>query len=266
MKNKALTESAAKVLFNLIPYGGQLLSETFFDYRSRVKQERLNNFIESLVQYLQSTGGCGIPLEIQRSEDFGDLFESIVKRVIQTNSTERIERFRNVIGNYVADPVKLDHRDTYLDLIERLNEPEINILKCHAQITENIRTLLKRRDGMREEMNRLNDRLEHEAGLLNEGKPSQYHDHTRTILNIDAQFKKVETTIKKDGDIRKAEYYGLESGDYLFFVQNLYAKGLLVDLGIGTFDTKPFDTMGITAFGLGFLKFLNEEKEDHIES
>ncbi|MEH6309071.1 hypothetical protein RYH73_25695 [Olivibacter sp. CPCC 100613] len=266
MKNKALTESGAKILFSLIPYGGQLLSEIFFDYRSRVKQDRLNNFIESWEQYLKNSCGSGIPLEIQQSEDFGDLFESIVKRVIQTNSTEKVTRFRNVVGNYIAEPIKLDYRDSFLDMIERLNEPQIKILKCHAQITENIRSLLKRREGMQEEMFRLNDKLAHEAELLNDRKPNKYHEHTRNILNIDGHLKEVDKAIKKDGDIRKADYYGLESGDYLFLVQDLYSKGLLVDLGVGTFDTKPFDTMGVTAFGLKFLKFINEEKENAIES
>jgi|GEM_PF-736537 len=266
MKNKALTESGAKILFGLIPYGGQLLSEIFFDYRSRVKQDRLNNFIESLVQYLKSSGGSGVPREVQQSEDFGDLFESIVKRVIQTNSTEKVTRFRNVVGNYIAEPVKLDHRDSFLDLIEWLNESQIRILKCHAQITENIRSLLERRDGMQEEMSRLNDKLEHEVELLNNRKPNKYYEHTRIILNIGGQLKEIEKAIKKDDDIRKADYYGLESGDYLFLVQDLYSKGLLVDLGVGKFDAKPFETMAVTTFGLRFLKFINEDKEDAIES
>jgi hypothetical protein len=95
MKNKALVESGAKIFFSLIQYRGQLLSETFFDYRSRVKQDRLNSFIESLVQYLENING-GVTVELQQSEDFGDLFESIVKRVIQTSSKEKAVRFRNV--------------------------------------------------------------------------------------------------------------------------------------------------------------------------
>jgi hypothetical protein len=107
-------------------------------------------------------------------------------------------------------------------------------------------------------MFRLNDKLEHQPELLNEGQASSYHDHTRTILSIDGQLKAIEALIRRDGDIRKADYYGLENGDYLFLVQDLYAKGLLIDLGLGTFDTKPFDTMAITVFGLGFLKFIIE--------
>jgi hypothetical protein len=182
----------------------------------------------------------------------------IVKRVIQTSSKDKAVRFRTVIGNYISEPIKLDYQDSYLDLIDRLNEIQIKILKCHAQVTENIRALLKRRDALKEEMFRLNDKLEHQAELLNEGEASRYHDHTRTIFSIDGQLKAIEASIRRDGDIRKADYYGLENGDYLFLVQDLYAKGLLIDQGVGTFDTKPFDTMAITAFGLGFLKFISE--------
>jgi len=235
------------------------LSETFFDYRSRVKQDRLNKFIESLVQYLESHGNGVIPLEIQQSEEFGDLFEAVVRRIIQINSIEKTVRFRNVIGDYISEPIKLDNRDTYLELIDRLNEIQIKILKCHAQIKANVRALLKQRDALKEEMYKLNDKLEREAKLLKEGKSSTYYDHTRAIYGIDEQLREVEKEIKKDGDIRNAVYYGLEKGDFLFLIQDLYSKGLLIDQGGGTFDTKPFETMGITIFGLSFLKFINED-------
>jgi hypothetical protein len=265
MKNKALVESAAKTLFGLVPYGGPILNEVFFDYRSRVKQERLNVFIEELLKYLESNNLKSIPAEIQQSEDFGDLFESIVKRVIQTNYEEKMNRFRNVVIDYLSNPIKLDYSDTYLDIIDRINEIQIKILKAHALIKDNMRTLLKLQKGLKEEMYKLNDKLEYEKSLLSDGKANNYYDLTSSILALNNQLKKTNQEIKIDDQIRHADYYGLTEGDYLFLVQDLYAKGLLIDIGIGGIDTKSFENMAITSFGKGFLNFINEKNTDELE-
>ncbi|QEC78433.1 hypothetical protein [Mucilaginibacter ginsenosidivorax] len=257
MKNKALIESGAKTLFSLVPFGSQLLSEVFFDYRSRVKQDRLNSFIEGIIDYLKRNDIEAISTEIQESEDFGDLFESVIRRVIQTNSAERICRFRSVVTDYIANPVKIDYRDTYLDIIERINGTQIKILKAHVQIENDIRLLLRQRDGLREEMLKLNNKLE-TLGDLNGDTIGDHFDITSSITSTDHQLKNVEKEIELDSILRKPAYYGVESGDYLFLIQDLYGKGLMVDEGIGALDTKPFDKMAITDFGKGFLKFINE--------
>lgn len=258
MGKKAVIESVFKTAFGLIPYGGQLLNEVFFDYRSRIKQQRLNNFIEAVIAYLESKNVNAISLEIQQSEDFGDLFESIVRRVVQTSSEEKRIRFRNVLVGYVSNPTKLDYRDTYLDILEKVNETQIHILKAHSKIKDDFKNLITQRDGMSEEMSRLNDKLEYEKKLVEGGKPNNYFDYTKSILSISSSLKKVKQDINIYEDYRKADYYGIEKGEYLFLLQDLYSKGLLIDQGIGAIGTNAFEIMAITSFGKEFLKFINE--------
>ncbi|MDR6761899.1 hypothetical protein J2Y38_002108 [Flavobacterium sp. 2755] len=48
MDKKEILTSTAKSLFSLIPYAGTALTELVFDYNGRIKQNRLNKFIEIL--------------------------------------------------------------------------------------------------------------------------------------------------------------------------------------------------------------------------
>lgn len=82
LEKKEIGVSLTKALFSNIPYVGQILSEVFFEYRGRIKQERLNKFTVLLSDYFSQN--CDFNIKNIQSEDFGDLLESVIKRVIQT--------------------------------------------------------------------------------------------------------------------------------------------------------------------------------------
>lgn len=51
MKKEEKTEllnSVAKTIFSIIPYAGTALTELVFDYNGRIRQNRLNRFLEIL--------------------------------------------------------------------------------------------------------------------------------------------------------------------------------------------------------------------------
>ena len=66
-----------------LPVVGPIITE-IFDYRGKIKQERLNQFTELLENYFSNHKG--INLENFRREEFGDLFEEVLKRVTLTKS------------------------------------------------------------------------------------------------------------------------------------------------------------------------------------
>jgi len=43
--------SVVRSLFSAVPYAGGALNEIFFDYRSRVKQNRINAFADMLAEF-----------------------------------------------------------------------------------------------------------------------------------------------------------------------------------------------------------------------
>lgn len=259
LSGKAATESLFKTLFALVPLGGgQLLSEAFFDYRSRVKQDRLNHFLESLISYFQNNGGPGLEAGLIESDAFGDLFESILRRVVLNHHPEKMLRFRNVITGFAEGTVTNEYRETFLDLIDRLNESHIRILKAHATISAPVRNYFRQREGLDAEISKLSVQLEAAKNEVQQDAYNgpDYYDITRVIYGLSEELKKVNEKIDQDAAIRKADHYGVSDSEYLFLIQDLYSKALLTDQGIGTFDTKPFEHMAITDFGRQFLQFI----------
>lgn len=126
--------SAAKSAIGAIPYIGALLNEVIFDHRGRIKQERCNRFIYELTQYMASINERDIDIEFLKSEDFSDLFESIMRRVIPNRSEEKMHRFKKILVKQMIAPSYSDYTETFLDLVQRLNEKQIEILGAYKAV------------------------------------------------------------------------------------------------------------------------------------
>jgi hypothetical protein len=214
---KEVGVSTLKSLFGAVPYVGQVFNEVLFDYRSRVKQNRLNSFTELLSDFFKADRE--IDLDALKSEDFLDLFESVIGGVLQTKSIEKHRRFRDVLANQIVNPNRsYENSGTYLDLITSMGEMEIHILNHHCVFDEELYL-----------------RAANVSGAM-----------------VESYNKEVAELNKR----RKADFYGITTGEFLFYKQTLSNRALMLDRGIGGIDTKPYELMGITEFGKNFLKFI----------
>jgi hypothetical protein len=91
-----------KSLFGAIPVAGQLFNEIFFEKRSRVKQERYNSFTQLLIDFFLEHPDVNI--HNANTEEFGDLFESVLLRVGKTKAGEKHKRFRDILVNQMINP------------------------------------------------------------------------------------------------------------------------------------------------------------------
>jgi hypothetical protein len=128
--------SAKNVLFSSIPICGTILDEVLFEYRSRVKQERLNRFVEELEKYFRSIHSGDIDREHLESEEFGDIFESILRRVVNTASEEKMHRFKKILLNEMTRTYTSDFKETFLDIVSRINEDQILILNHFREVKD----------------------------------------------------------------------------------------------------------------------------------
>jgi hypothetical protein len=128
--------SAKNVVFSSVPVCGTILDEVLFEYRSRVKQERLNRFVEELEKYLRSMRSGDIDREHLKSEEFGDIFESILRRVVHTASEEKMHRFKKILLNEMAHTYTSDFKETFLDIVSRINEDQILILNRFREVKD----------------------------------------------------------------------------------------------------------------------------------
>ena len=128
--------SAKNVIFSNIPFFGTILDEVLFEYRSRVKQERLNRFVEEFERYVRSMRSCEVDQKYLKSEEFGDIFESILRRVVHTASEEKMHRFKKILLNEMAHTYTSDFKETFLDIVSRINEDQILILNHFREVQD----------------------------------------------------------------------------------------------------------------------------------
>ncbi|OOQ56655.1 hypothetical protein [Mucilaginibacter pedocola] len=253
-QSKEIGISVVKSLFSAVPWVGGLLNEGFFDYWGRVKQGRLNNFTQMLAEYFSENPD--IQPETIRTEDFCDLFESVVRKVLQTKSKEKHLRFRSILIHQIHHPsADAGSVEICLELIASLDEVAISILKAHLE-WHNAYYPIKA------EQQKVLDDLEAQGKELNELKINAAVNQMRIdeltkVYNENQEIKEAyNQNILTLQTFREANYFQLTDAEYLYYKQSLYAKGLLIDKGMGTYSGKIFYYMWLTEFGIRFLEFI----------
>lgn len=256
MNTKEVGNSILKTLFASVPYAGQLFSEIFIEYRSRIKQNRLNSFSELLEVHF--SGGTQIDFSKLNKVEFSDLFESVIQRVVRTDSQEKHKRFRDILTNYIEGSAQsINHAETFLDLITSLDEPSILILKYHHQYDQEFAKYDQKEDALQDAIKEENLRVEKERAeqervltLLPRSR-SEIGSLTRELQNVQEQIKELSK-------YRQGSFYSLSEDDFLYLKQVLVSKALLRESGVGIRGHVPYMLMRITMFGKQFINYISE--------
>lgn len=256
MAKKEISTSIKKSIFGAIPYIGTALNESFFDYRSRLKQQRINEFIENLIEYLTEKEIASEAINRIKSEDFSDFFEDVIRKVSELRSVEKKKRLSVVLVNQIIEPSEFDFTKTYLDIISKINEVQILILSNHISFEPQIQELEYRIIEIKSEINSLDKELKRSSSQkLNQRSPSEID---RDIAKKHLLLKDTERSLEKTNLVRKHEFYSIEEGEFKFYLQDLVSKSLMHDIGLGSFDYEPFTIMQVTEFGKRFMRFIEE--------
>lgn len=253
MDKKELTISCVKSIFGVVPYVGTALDELIFEYNGRIRQKRLTHFLEILSNYFTEDSEANI--ENIQTEDFNDLFESVLKRVVTTKSTLKMERYRDILIKELRNPTKESELiDIYLDLISSLSEEELIILFHHRHFDKTYNQEFDKLLVLKNQFNKVLEQKKRETIIIVRSK------HEDEYLRLKSEIEELETKHKKLEQYKKSGFYEIDDQKFFFYKQRLYSKGLLYDDGIGRFDTRPFQLMNITEFGIEFINFIQKEK------
>lgn len=254
LDKKEIIYSTVKSIFGAVPYGGALLDELFFEYNGRIKQKRLNRFIEILAENF--TEESEINLDNIRTEDFNDLFESVLRRVVQTKSELKLIRFKDILIKELNNPSKqaevIDH---YLDLISSLTEEEVTILYNHRHFTMEFEEEINKLNSLRDRLSSLENQMKNETLIIDESKYQKSYNETK--IELDEQRRYIDSFAK----YKQAEFYNLSENSFMFYKQRLFSKGLLIDNRMNRISNLPFGHMGITEFGVEFIEFIKNGKK-----
>ncbi len=255
VKDGALT--AFKALVEAIPVIGGSIN-IFLDHRSKIRQERINRFINILSDYFEKESHLFIDPNYITTEEFGDVFESVLRRIVTTNSQTKLNRFKNILIADVISDFKIDYIETFLDLTNSLNDKQIEILLVFSRIPSSIEGYYEQIPQIEREIDSLKVALENERKILNKGYANDFSRISESILRKTEVLAKQNKSIAEVVKLRKCEYFDLQESELCILTQDLVGKSLLVDIGLPILGIRPFQVLAITDFGKSYLEFIKE--------
>ena len=257
---KQAAVGAMKGLLGAVPFVGAALDEAFFEIRSRLKQDRVNNFIINFSEYLKSLNHTDIDIEQIKTEDFGDFFEEIILKVSRTSSELKIKAFRNLLTNQILNPQDIEKVDILLSIISQLKESQFIILN---NLVNNIYSQYGGSLGEK----RLLERKLRELQRSSDDLKAEWRKHSDPDFNdkleeVELEIEKLKEEIEEmKEEIEKysapfeAKSYGLNGSDFFYLIQDLSSKGLIVDRS-GIYAAEPFEIIEATQLGMDLLEFI----------
>lgn len=260
MNKKEIAVSSVKVIFSNIPVVGGLLDEIVFEHRSRIKQDRINRFALLLQEYFEEHGISNEEFENIKSEDFSDVFESVLQRVVNTKNLKKLERFRSILLGQLQGNQNNDFVETYLDITSRLDDNQILILEKFAETKVRLDEIERQKEQLDVKIREAQDkarefRLKAENGTIKPEESIAKADKDLAFL----KFEKSKAEQEEDRllSVKRAGYYQLNDTDFEFYLQDLVSKSLMKDVNVTFHDTTTVTIKKITEFGIRYINFLN---------
>ena len=133
---KKSTEVVIRGLVGAIPYVGTLLNEAIFEGRARLKQERLEKFVEYLADSLQTVEFDKIDVAYVHSAEFVDFLEDVLVRAAKVRAEEKRKKLAAVLAGRLQHAEGTPFDDRFLDLLIALSDIQVRILAEHLRAAE----------------------------------------------------------------------------------------------------------------------------------
>ena len=252
VNKKDVGQSLIQNLIALIPGYGGVLNEVLFEYRGKIKQKRLNDFVELLMNYFSNHKG--IDLENFQTVEFGDLFESVLKKVILTQSAEKLKMLKNILISQLENPSQnIDDSEVYLELISTLSEAELKILYEYRLFAKKFENQAKEVRALEIEVLK----AQNNSGNSNIKSRVTNSNLENELFDLENNFGKKTNELNNLKNINNSSHFSLSNDQYLYYKQRLFSKGLLIDNAVGSIGGRPFQVMGITQFGVEFIDYIS---------
>jgi len=212
-------------LIEKIPLAGSIVIR-FLSWEQRVRHERIISFIEDFISSLQDIDKSEINWEYLSSQDFSALIMLVVRRVEQTSSKEKLQRFKDILLKETKTPYLSNFKDTFLDILLKINEDQIKILVFYQKLDNK------------------------EISIKFNYTPSQ-----KCVRGV-SEVKEGETIARVENVYVNQTYFGMTQEIYDFLMQDLLSKYLLYDVGFNRHQWGHVLVPSVSPLGKEFLLFL----------
>ena len=254
-ERKEIVRLTLRQMIENVPVLGSFLNNVFFEFRSNIKQARLNKFVEALEQEL--TDMDINPASLQTEESV-DLFDTIFRKVTDTRNEKRRDGLKNILVHGLRHQDQIEYCELFAEHLLSFHPKELEILAAHQLYIVAGKGPLPRRNELKEEMDQHS--IYHQARIkpinimLNYQLKPDFKPRPLHIMKDEyTHAKKMLERYQKE---LVPEKFGISEDELKFFLQNLLSKGLLRDDGVGAIGTEPIEIMSITRLGLKFLDFI----------
>lgn len=257
-ENRKITELTLKSIIGGFPFVGSFVKDVLLDYRSELRQDRMNHFVGLLEDELIK---MGISPSTLKTEENVDLFESVFQKVIETRSVQKRIGFKNILVHGIRDNQQVEYCEIFSNLLLGLHTKEIEILFEYQKYTINGEGPLTVRNKWKNELDQLERRIRMampEPQNDSAAKAFSLVMPRKTRKDIDRFIKEADKMLEEYQKRCIAETFNVSDDEYKFFLQNLSAKGLLTDDGVGAIGVHAFEIMSLTKFGKRFLSFIGD--------
>jgi hypothetical protein len=257
MKMDALTKqelraAAIRSIVGAIPYIGPALNEAIFETRSRIKQQRINHFVDLLIQYFEQHGNEGVNLALCETEEFSDLLERTLTNVARSRSVDKALWFRNILINQVTTGNEVEKSELCAEILDSLKDKQVKILDGFKIISNN---------GVWEANA---ERLRSEAKLEELMEEMDLRRETgrsvSSVTEIEVKFHQAAINRSRSKMVNHSRVfdsanYGCSSDEFQYYLQDLTNKSLLIDLS-HKYGATPLSVLKTTNLGNDLLTYI----------
>lgn len=257
----AMTESVVRSILGAVPSIGVLMTEALYDYRFRLRQDRLNQFTEQLKEVIIGKDATAQISDRSISDRISDLVEQVLLHVSRTSAKEKHRRFAHVLLDGLAITEKPDFEEQFLSLILELNEVQLQILDVHAKFPSTVNESFQRLGKEMVTLRDLNSVQRREHDSKNKGYANNSDRVDSEVRELKRKVERMQAVRNDSMKLRGEQFYGLSRSDYEILTYSLIGRGLMIDIGVINGEFKPAEILSITAYGLRFLEYLGRPNE-----
>jgi len=233
---------------------GPFLTEAIFDLRGKLKQKRVNEFVESFAKHLEIAHTLDTEINPLTTEAFSDIWENVLHKVARTRSAKKIQMFQNVLITHILSDPDADLTEMYMDIIDRISEKQLLILSgLHQGYGGDYIFLHEKLHEIRTEIKTIESERQREQTYVE--STERVHSMDTVINQKREEQQRLLNEIIEASEWYTAEKYQCSKSEYFFLIQDLSSKGLITDMG-SKFNADPFTIVEINQMGMDILEFL----------
>lgn len=252
--------ASLKGLIGAVPFAGTFLNEIAFEARSRLKQDRVNQFIIHFQEFMNDKTEDDLELDEIDKEEFSDIFEEILISVSKTSAQHKIEIFKQILlRQLTAKRTENDLAEKYVNITNGLSNTQFEILHQFSKLSDN---LLRNRVQILEMEKALLMTREHLQGeiiLSRRGYENSVELFEKRIKYINKLLSRKKNAISKTVNPNYHKLYSISHEEFLSEMYSLISKGLMYDLAISSDMIRPNEFFIITKLGRQFIEFVSAE-------